>query len=184
VLKKQEELLHFQRDAIVAEGYPTLSLSGSYTYNTQSNSFNLYSSKALSYDMAALTLNLRIPIFDGFSRRSRAMQSQIAIQRLQEDIRRTNNSLKMANENAKSQLTNSLNTIRMQQANKRLAQEVFENVQANYKNGLASLTDLLDAEQSLVEAEKSLNEAMLQYKIGEIELMKSNGNITDLLNEE
>mgnify|MGYP003887875749 CR=1 FL=1 len=184
VLKKQEELLHFQRDAIVAEGYPTLSLSGSYTYNTQSNSFNLYSSKALSYDMAAVTLNLRIPIFDGFSRRSRAMQSQIAIQRLQEDIRRTNNSLKMANENAKSQLTNSLNTIRMQQANKRLAQEVFENVQANYKNGLASLTDLLDAEQSLVEAEKSLNEAMLQYKIGEIELMKSNGNITDLLNEE
>lgn len=89
----------------------------------------------------------------------------------------------MANENAKSQLINSLNTIRMQQANKRLAQEVFENVQSNYKNGLASLTDLLDAEQSLVEAERSLNEAILQYKIGEIELKKSNGNITDLLGE-
>lgn len=183
VLKKQSELLHFQRDAIISEGYPTLSLSASYTYNTQSNNFNLYSNKALNYDMAAVTLNLRIPIFDGFSRRSRVQQSQIAINRLQEDIRRTNNSLKMANENAKSQLINSLNTIRMQQANKRLAQEVFENVQSNYKNGLASLTDLLDAEQSLVEAERSLNEAILQYKIGEIELKKSNGNITDLLGE-
>ncbi len=183
VLKKQSELLHFQRDAIISEGYPTLSLSASYTYNTQSNNFNLYSNKALNYDMAAVTLNLRIPIFDGFSRRSRVQQSQIAINRLQEDIRRTNNSLKMANENAKSQLINSLNTIRMQQANKRLAQEVFENVQNNYKNGLASLTDLLDAEQSLVEAERSLNEAILQYKIGEIELKKSNGNITDLLGE-
>src|SRR5690606_11105601 len=149
VLKKQSELLHFQRDAIISEGYPTLSLSASYTHNTQSNNFNLYSNKALNYDMAAVTLNLRIPIFDGFSRRSRVQQSQIAINRLQEDIRRTNNSLKMANENAKSQLVNSLNTIRMQQANKRLAQEVFENVQNNYKNGLASLTDLLDAEQSL-----------------------------------
>lgn len=183
VLKKQSELIHFQRDAIISEGYPTLSLSASYTYNTQSNNFNLYSNKALNYDMAAVTLNLRIPIFDGFSRRSRVQQSQIAINRLQEDIRRTNNSLKMANENAKSQLINSLNTIRMQQANKRLAQEVFENVQNNYKNGLASLTDLLDAEQSLVEAERSLNEAILQYKIGEIELKKSNGNITDLLGE-
>lgn len=181
VLKKQEDLLRFQRDAIVAEGYPTLSLSGSYTYNTQSNKFNLYGGKSLSYDAAAITLNLRIPIFDGFSRKSRVQQSQIAIRSLQEDIRKTTNSLNMANENAKSQLSNSLRTIQMQQANRQLAQEVFENVQNNYKNGLASLTDLLDAESGLVDSEKSFNEAMLQYKIGEVDLLKSNGRIMTLL---
>ncbi len=182
VLKKQEDLLRFQRDAIAAEAYPTLSLSGNYTYNTQSNRFNLYGNNALSYDMAAVTLNLRIPIFDGFSRKSRVRQSEIARLNLQEDIRKTSNSLYMANENAKSQLDNSLRTIRTQTANKELAREVYESVRNNYRNGLANLTDLLNAEDELVNAQKSYNEALLQYRIAEVELLKSNGKITSMLN--
>jgi outer membrane protein len=181
VLDKQRELLQFDRDATKSEGYPTLSLSGQYTYNTQSNRFNLYTGKALSFDAASISLNLRIPIFDGFSRRSRVAQAEIRIRSLQEDIRKTTNSLNMANENAKKQLENSLRTIRMQQANRELAKEVFENVQNNYRNGLASLTDLLNAESSLVDSEKSYNEAMLQYKVGEVDLLKSNGQINSLL---
>ncbi|ODS82815.1 MAG: transporter [Cytophagaceae bacterium SCN 52-12] len=182
VLKKQEDLLKFQRDAIAAEAYPTLSLSGNYTYNTQSNRFNLYGNNALSYDMAAVTLNLRIPIFDGFSRKSRVRQSEIARLNLQEDIRKTSNSLYMANENAKSQLDNSLRTIRTQAANKELAGEVYESIRNNYRNGLANLTDLLNAEDELVNAQKSYNEALLQYRIAEVELLKSNGKITSMLN--
>lgn len=182
VLKKQEDLLKFQRDAIAAEAYPTLSLSGNYTYNTQSNRFNLYGNNALSYDMAAVTLNLRVPIFDGFSRKSRVRQSEIARLNLQEDIRKTSNSLYMANENAKSQLDNSLRTIRTQAANKELAGEVYESIRNNYRNGLANLTDLLNAEDELVNAQKSYNEALLQYRIAEVELLKSNGKITSMLN--
>lgn len=181
VLKKQEELLGFQREAIRSEGFPTVSLSGSYSYNSQSGQLALYSSKALNYDMATISLNIRVPIFDGFSRRSRAAQSDIEIRRLQADIRHTTNGLNMANQNAKTQLSNSLRTIEVQRSNKDLAREVFENVQHNYQNGLANLTDLLDAEAGLVESQRSLNEAMLQYKIGEIELLKSNGQIESLV---
>lgn len=181
VLKKQEELLGFQREAIRAESFPTVSLSGNYSYNSQAKQLSLYTSKALNYDMASISLNIRIPIFDGFSRKSRVAQSDIEIRRLQEDMRNTQNGLNMANDNAKTQLSNSLRTIQMQRANKDLAQEVFENVQNNYTNGLANLTDLLNAETSLFESQRSLNEALLQYKIGEIELLKSNGNINSLL---
>jgi len=183
VLKKQEELLTFQRKAYKAEYYPSLSLGANYIYNTQSNTFNLYTNKALNYDMSALTLTLKIPIFDGNARSARVKQATVDIQKVQEDLRNSSNALTMAYENAKIQIKNNLNTIETQKANKELAEEVYNSTQNNYHNGLASLTDLLTAETDLVSAQNSYNEALLNYKVAEIELIKSNGNIKSLIIE-
>lgn len=183
VLKEQEELLGFQKRAIEAEFYPSLSLGANYMYNTQSNDFNLYTKNALNYDMSAITLTLRIPIFDGGARSSRLKQASIDIQKLQEDIKNSSNALQMAYENAKIQINNSLSTIETQNQNKILAEEVYNSTKNNYNNGLASLTDLLTAETELVTAQNSYNQALLNYKIAEIELIKSQGNIKSLINE-
>lgn len=181
LLKKQEDLLGLQKKAYQAEYYPSLSLGANYMYSTQSNRFNLYSNKALNYDMAAVTLNLRIPIFDGGARRSRVKQADIEIQKVHEDLRNTSNALTMAYENAKIQITNSLKTIDMQKDNKEFAEEVFISTRNNYQNGLASLTDLLNAETELVAAQNSYNQALLNYKVAEIELIKANGQIQTLV---
>ncbi|GAA4784707.1 TolC family protein [Olivibacter ginsenosidimutans] len=183
VLKSQETLLQHQRKAYIAEYYPNLSLGANYMLNSQSNRFDLYSSKALNYDMSALTLTLKVPIFDGFARRSRVRQSEVELQKINQDIRNTSNSLKMAYDNATNQLKNSLTTIKTQEENKQLAEEVFNSTQNNYQNGLASLTDLLTSETDLVAAQNSYNEALLKYKVAQIELIKSNGNIKSLLTE-
>lgn len=181
LLKKQEDLLELQKKAYQAEYYPSLSLGASYMYNSQSNQFNVYSGRALNYDAASVSLNLRIPIFDGAARRSRVRQADIDIQKVREDLRNTNNALTMAYENAKIQIQNSLSTIDMQKINKEFAEEVFESTRNNYQNGLASLTDLLNAETELVAAQNSYNQALLNYKVAEIELIKSNGNIQALV---
>lgn len=183
VLKKQEDLLGLQRKAYLAEYFPSLSLSGNYLYNSQSDQFNVYTRHALNYDMAGLTLNLRIPIFDGNARRSRVRQADVELQKVREDIRNTSNALTMAYENAKIQIKNSLNTIESQRVNKEFAEEVFNSTQNNYKNGLASLTDLLTAETDLVAAQNSYNEALLNFKVAQIELIKSNGQIKSLVKE-
>jgi outer membrane protein len=181
LLGVQEDLLELQRKAYIAEYFPSLSLGGNYMYNSQSNSLNVYSNKALNYDVASVSLNLRVPIFDGFKRRSKVSQANIELEKVREDLRQTNNALAMSYENAKIQLKNNLNTIETQFANKEFAQEVFESTQANYKNGLASLTDLLTAETELVAAQNSYNQALLNFKVAEIELIKSNGNIKSLV---
>jgi outer membrane protein len=181
LLGVQEDLLELQRKAYIAEYFPSLSLGGNYMYNSQSNSLNVYSNKALNYDVASVSLNLRVPIFDGFKRRSKVSQANIELEKVREDLRQTNNALAMSYENAKIQLKNNLNTIETQFANKEFAQEVFESTQANYKNGLATLTDLLTAETELVAAQNSYNQALLNFKVAEIELIKSNGNIKSLV---
>jgi len=60
---------------------------------------------------------------------------------------------------------------------------VFNSTRNNYQNGLASLTDLLTAETDLVTAQNSYNQALLNYKVAEIELIKSNGNIRSLVRD-
>jgi len=183
VLKKQEELLDFQRRANIAEYYPNLSFGANYIYNTQSNSFNLYTNNALNYDMSAVNLTLRIPIFDGGARKSRVSQASIDVEKVQIDIQNTSNALQMAFQNARMQMKNSLTTIATQNENKILAEEVYTSTQNNYRNGLATLTDLLNAETELVSAQNSYNQALLNYKVAEIELIKSQGNIKSLINE-
>src|SRR5690606_31415026 len=120
LLKQQENLLELQKKAYQAEYYPSLSLSGNYMYSSQSNRFDIYSNRSLSYDVASVSLNLRIPIFDGGGRRSRVRQADIDLRKVKEDIRNSSNALTMAYENAQIQIRNSLSTIDMQRANKEI----------------------------------------------------------------
>lgn len=182
-LEKQQELLNFQKQAEIAKAYPTLSLDANYLFNTQSDKINLYTGRALNYDMSAINLTVSVPIFDGNARKSRIKQTELSIRKLEEEKRKTDNGLQMALENARKQMIVSLETIQSQQENNVLAEEVFFSTQNNYKNGLASLTDLLDAETQLLTAQNNYHEALLNYKIAEIELIKARGEIKSLLNE-
>jgi outer membrane protein TolC len=138
-------------------------------------------STAIGFGSSAIGLTLKVPIFNGFLTRSKIRQADVNIEKAKEDRVETTNALNLAYENAKIQLRNSLNTIKAQQKNAELAQEIYNSTQNNYNNGLASLTDLLDTETSLTQAQNSYTQALLNYKIAEIQLIKSNGNIKSLV---
>ncbi|MFN0293435.1 TolC family protein [Pedobacter helvus] len=182
LLDVQGKLLNLQRKAYVSEYYPTLALTANYNYNSQSNGFDFLTSNrnAIGYDASAIGLTLRVPIFNGFLTRSKVRQADVEIKQYEVDRRETANSLNMAYENAKIQLRNSLNTINSQKKNAELANEIYVSTQNNYNNGLASLTDLLETENSLTQAQNSYTQALLNYKIAEIQLIKSKGEIKTL----
>jgi outer membrane protein len=185
LLKKQEELQEFQKKAYKAEYYPSLAISGNYSYNGISNKFDLFKgggSTASWYDMAAVSLTLKIPIFDGFARRSRVSQASVTLKELNKQMEETSLALSTQFENAKLQVQTNLTTIQSQKENVDLANEVYNSTQNNYNLGLANLTDLLDAETSLTAAQNNYNEALLQYKLAELDIIKSNGNLKSLLN--
>ncbi|OQP60376.1 transporter [Niastella vici] len=181
VLKKQEELLVLQKEATKAGYYPSLSLSGNYGYQGISNSFP--TNKAANwFDYASVGLNLKIPIFNGFSTRSKVRQADVDIRKLQADIRNTELSLSLTYQNARTQLGNSIITLNNQKVNVALAAEVYTNTQNNYAQGLAPLTDMLDAENSLTTAQNNFTSALLDYRLAEIQLIKAQGNLKSLLN--
>ncbi|MEI3799649.1 Outer membrane protein TolC [Chitinophaga ginsengisegetis] len=185
LLKKQEELQLFQKKAYQAENYPSLSLFGRYSYNGMSQQFAFSKDPSNStswFGAAAIGLTLKVPIFDGFGRRSKVSQANVTLRQLGKQLEDTELTLNTDYENAKLMVRSNLSTITTQKENMDLANEVYYSTQNNYKLGLAGLTDLLNAETSLADAQNSYNEALLQYKLAELEIIKSKGSLKDLLN--
>jgi outer membrane protein len=183
VLRKQGELLEQQKEAYRSEYFPSLSLGSNYSYQGTGNSFPVFkgsSSGANWFDAASVSLNLRIPIFNGGATKARIRQADIGIRKLNEDISNTSLALNLAFENARTQINNSITNLNIQKGNVELAGRVFSNTQNNYNNGLASLTDLLDAERSLTGARSNYTSALLNYRVSEIQLIRARGQIKTL----
>lgn len=183
LLKKQEELLNYQKLAMKALYYPTLSLNAGYNYFGQGANMPLFKGEndgIFWSDFANIGLGLRAPIFTGFGTRSKVRQADVDIRSLQEDIKDTKLGLDLDYQNAVAQIKNSIVTIESQKTNKVLAMEILTNTQNNYKQGLASLTDLLDAENAYLESENNYTSAILGFKVAEIRLIKSKGELKNL----
>ncbi|MHC0439794.1 TolC family protein [Flavobacterium sp. 3-210] len=184
LLKKQEELLVFNKKAVEAGYYPTLSLTAGYNYIGQGPQLPWFAKPSDGVywsDYAAIGLNLHVPIFTGFGTRAKVRQADIEIRSLQEDIKDTKLSLDLDYRNAMAQIDNNMVTIQNQQENMRLAREILSNTKNNYLQGLASLTDLLDAENAHQEAQNNYTRAVLNYKIAEVALIKSKGELKTLI---
>ena len=109
-------------------------------------------------------------------------QADVDLRSLEEDLIDTKLSLDLDYANAKTQIENSIVTINNQQSNVKLAQEVLDNTKNNYVQGLTSLTEVLDAENANTEAKNNYTAAVLDYKLAEIQLIKSKGELKTLIN--
>src|SRR5690606_34166035 len=85
-----------------------------------------------------------------------------------------------SHKNALVQLDNNMTMITTQEGNVDLAEQVLANTRSNYQHGLATLNDILDAERDLTEAKNNLTKAKLDYKLAEINLLKSQGKLRTL----
>jgi len=184
LLKKNEELLVYNKKSVEAGYYPTLSLTAGYNYIGQGPEFPWFakpSSGVYWSDYSAIGLNLHVPIFTGLGTRAKVRQADVQIRSLQEDIKDTKLSLDLEYRNAMAQIEDNLVTIQNQKENMRLATDILSNTKNNYLQGLASLTDLLDAENASLEAQNNYTRAVLNYKIAEISLIKSKGELKTLI---
>lgn len=180
LMEKQGELLRMNKKAIEAQRYPSLSLTANYGYMGMGSQFPWFSGSERGVNwsnFSGIGLNLRVPIFTGFATRAKINQAQIEIDKFQADLEDTKLALSMATENAYTQINNSLITLNTQKANMDLAKDVLNDIENNYNNGLATLTDLLDAETSYSDARNNYTNALLDYKLAEIQLVKAKGEL-------
>lgn len=185
LLKKNEQLLQYQKQAFQAGYYPTLSLTAGYNFIGQGGKIP-WGAKPVDgvywSDFSAIGLNIKVPIFSGFGTHAKVKQADINLQSIKIDLEDAKLALDLAYANAKTQIDNSLITINNQKANTKLAQDVRDNTRNNYIQGLTSLTDLLDAENALTETQNNYTAAILDYKLAEIQVIKSKGALKTLIN--
>ncbi len=185
LLDTQIKLSTLERNATRAANYPKLNAFANYNYNMASDKFSdLYkgTDPAISYGMGSVGVRLSIPLFSGFSRSSKVAQNNIKIHQLEKQRQATAITLEAKNESARIQMENTLTTARAQQENVKLSETVYESNRSNYTLGLSSLTDLLDSQTSFLEAKNIYTKSIINYKLAELELMRSNGTILNLIN--
>ncbi len=183
LLNKELELLAWQKKATEAEYYPTVALAANYGFLGQGDKFPLVNGSKNGVfwsDIASVGLQINVPIFNGFATKARVELNQIEIEKARADFDETKLGLDLAYNNAITVLDNNMTTIKMQEENVELAEEVIANTRANYKYGLATLNDILDTERELTDAKNNLTTARLDYKLAEIELLKSQGKLNTL----
>lgn len=180
--EKQIDLLHLNKKSKVADLYPRLSLGADYGWSGFGDG-SPFTNKFSWPQTSGIGLNLSIPIFTGGSTKARINQADIQIRQAKVELEDAKLGISLANNNAKTQIKNSLLTINTNRSNVNLAKEVLEDTENNYKNGLATLTDLLDAENAYAESQNNLTTALLNYKVAEVQLIKAQGKLKTLVNE-
>lgn len=181
------ELLQAQRGVYsvtlqqIRAGYlPSLSLSFHSSVQNQQNTLRMFEKGARWFPNTYLGVNLNIPIFDGLSKNSRVKQTKIQIEQSELEEHYLAENLKMQRTNANNTLKTNQAALVSQQRNIELAQKVYEITQAQFVGGIATMTDIVNAETSLRDAQTNYLRALIQVKLGELDLIKTTGNIRSL----
>ncbi len=184
LFNKQIELYELNKKSKVADLYPKLSLGADFGWSGFGNGFPI-GGDFMWPKTSSVGLNLSIPIFTGGATKSRINQADVQIRQAKVELEDAKLGLSMANQNAIAQIKNSLLTVNTNRGNVALAKEVLSDTENNYKYGLATLTELLDAENAYADAQNNLNTSLLSFKVAEVQLLKSKGELKNkLVNEE
>lgn len=182
ILEQQITLNQLNRKSIQAEYMPSLALFGQQSWQAQRNEFDFFEAGQPWFQQTVVGVQLTVPIFDGLDKHYRIQQSEIDIAKLTLQQTDAERQLDMQYRNAQEQLTNSLASVEAQRENRELAKEVYEQTQMLYKEQVVGLTDLLDAEQAYRQAEVSFYNELLKFRRSELDLLKSQGQLQQVLN--
>lgn len=176
-LQIQKNLEALNQKNIKAGYQPSLAAFGQASYQSYNTkfSFNQWSNNEV------IGLSLSIPIFDGGEKRSKIRQSDFKTNQLEEQMKQTINQMESEYRNSINELRTSYNAILSQDANKKLAADIYEQTNLQYKEGMSNLTDLLDAETSLRTTQDAYDQHVLDFKIANLNLLKAQGKLNTII---
>lgn len=184
ILDQQKNIAKLRQKAIKSEYLPTLSFTGQFAYQGSRENFKDYFNGGPTnkwYNSSYIGINLSIPIFDGFNRKSRSNQARIDYQVADMTLNNTKNKYSINYQNAINDFYNNQNNVKRQMQNIALAQKVYAETSLKYKEGMATMSDILQDEISLSDAQVSYLNALYNFKEAELAIMMLTGEIEKII---
>jgi outer membrane protein len=156
-------------------------------YMPQLNAFATYQRNAASQNIgsiwqadrwftgAFIGLSLNIPIFDGLAKSARIQQNRVQIKQLENQNYFLEQNIELEKFQAKVNLRNGLNTLKVQQENRDLALEVFQMAKIKFEEGVGSNLEVVEADSALKEAESNYFSALYDALVAKVDLEKALG---------
>jgi outer membrane protein len=182
ILNKQIQLQNLNTAQIRSGYLPNVSLVANYNRQWQTNElFNQNETKA--FNAGYYGINVSIPIFDGFKKRSQVAQSNIASQQMELNKLYLNKDLHARFKTATNNLNQNQKVSKAQEENMKLAADLYNVAKLSYTEGITDLSQLINAETSLREAQSQYLTATLQTRLSELETMRTSGQLSQLIKE-
>jgi len=189
VLETQRDLQKLDLKNKYAASMPTLSAFGNYGFSTQSpNIAGLFKTetgikdngmigpdKWYSYSNFGVTLN--VPIFTGLQHHYQQQQSKLALLKIENNFTQLRRSIDLGIKQNRATYKNSLETLKAQQENIGLAQNVARVTKIKYEQGVGSNIEVTDAENSLRTAQVNYYNALFDAIVALVDLQKTYSRI-------
>ncbi|KQS23911.1 TolC family protein [Dyadobacter sp. Leaf189] len=176
LLSTQEKLAGLDLRNVRSGYLPSLSASLGYGYNAGYDKFAHLFSRNWFNNMV-LTVNLNVPIFDGFSKRYQINQKKIAIDKVKNSQTLLKQSIDLENNQAGINIKNAFATLETQKRNLTLAEEIVRVSKIKYKEGVGSNIEVINAESSLKEAQTNYFTALYDLMIAKVDLSRAKGEL-------
>jgi len=184
VQKTNLSLTEMEKKRSLAAFQPTLSFYSNLNVNAMRKEFTFFNAGENWFPNYGIGLKLAVPIFDGLQRNARVAQSELNIQKAQENIRYTEQAIKVDLSNYEMRYKNALANIKKEKENLDLAESVFKNTQLEYQQGTGTSLDLVQAESSLMVAQNTYFNKLLDLYVARIEQEKAKGTLLEFINSQ
>ena len=175
-LMRTQEKLTEQQVKLAKDAYlPTIALTGNFTFSAYTDKFKNWFHSGESnhwYDSNGLGISLRVPVFDGFEKRSKIRKAQVDIENAVITYDNTFKNMQTQYLNATNELLNSERNYKRQKDNYALAEDVYNVTSDQYREGVASMTDVLQDEMRVSEAQNNYLTAHYNFQVANLTLLK------------
>jgi len=180
--KTNLQIQEAQKQKSVADFIPTISFNANYDFQAMRQEFNIFAPGHEWFQSSSIGLSLSIPIFSGFQKVSRLQQAKLNIMEAEDNLKLTEQSIKVEVSNYEIQYHNALDNIKNEKENLTLAESVYNNTQLEFQQGTASSLDLVQAESAFREAQNTYFNKLLNLYIARLDVEKSKGSLMNFIN--
>ena len=184
-LMRTQEKLTEQQVKLAKDAYlPTVALTGNFTFTAYTDKFKNWFHSGESnhwYDSNGLGITLRVPVFDGFEKRSKIRKAKIDADNARIAYENTLKNLQTQYSNAVNDLMNNERNYRKQRDNYRLAEDIYKVTMDRYREGVTSMVEVLQDEMSMSEAQNNYLTAHYNYEVSNLAVLKLTGGLNSLV---
>ncbi|MBT1699327.1 TolC family protein [Fulvivirgaceae bacterium PWU4] len=190
ILETNQRLLELDLKNKYSTSLPSLSAFANLGYSTQSPNIsgvfktntnikdNGVTGPDKWYPAVSFGVSLNVPIFSGLQRNYRVQQAKLALQKVENNFTNLKSAIDLEVQQAATNYINAVTTLKSQDENKKLAENVARVTKIKYEQGVGSNIEVIDAESALKEAQINYYSALYDAVVARVDLEKAYGKLS------
>jgi outer membrane protein len=155
---------------------PTVSLNANYAKSAQRDKWDFFG-KGDWYTVSTMSLNIAVPIFNGFFTKAKIQQARIDLEKTENNIHALKLSIDNEVATAKNNFQSAVARMDFQRRNMELAEKVYQQTKKKYEVGTGLQSDINIAQTDLRAAQANYILALYDAIIARVDFLKATGKL-------